>query len=99
MEIVEIEKPQPARSVAGIVRDPSGYALPGVTVNERSSDWKTVLRSTETDDKGRFRFSATPKKTLYQLQCGRSGFKWVQITLKLDKKAGPVITVKMPLDT
>ncbi len=99
MEIVEIEKPQPAKSVAGIVSDPSGSALPGVTVEERSDDWKSVLRSTETDDKGRFHFSATAKKNLYHLQFGRSGFNWVRITLKLDKKVGSVIVVKMPLGT
>ena len=99
MEIVEIEKPQPAKSVAGIVSDPSGSALLGVTIEERSDDWKSVLRSTETDDQGRFHFSATPKKTLYHLQFGRSGFNWLRITLKLDKKAGPTIAVKMPLGT
>jgi len=96
MEIVEIEKPQLAKSVAGVVADPSGGPLSGVMVEERSEDWKTVLRSTETDGKGRFRFSATPKKSLYQLQFGRAGFNWLRITLKLDKKAGAVITVKMP---
>jgi len=64
MEIIEIEKPQPAKSVAGIVSDPSGSPLLGVTVEERSDDWKSVLRAPETDDKGRFHFSATPKKTL-----------------------------------
>jgi hypothetical protein len=48
---------------------------------------------------GRFRFSAPPKKILYHLQFGRSGFNWVRIILKLEKKAGPVIAVKMPLGT
>ena len=99
MEIVEIEKPQPARSVAGLVSDPSGSALPNVTVEERSEDWKTVLRSTETDDKGRFHFSKTPRKTTYRLQFGCSGFNWVRITLRLDKKAATAVVVKMPLGT
>jgi hypothetical protein len=56
MEIVEIEKPQVAKTVAGVANDPSGAALPDVTVEERSDDWKTVLRSTQTDEKGRFHF-------------------------------------------
>jgi hypothetical protein len=46
MEIVEIEKPQLAKSIAGVVSDPSGAALPGVTVEQRSDDWKKVIRST-----------------------------------------------------
>jgi hypothetical protein len=56
MEIVEIEKPQVAKTVAGVANDPSGAALPDVTVEERSDDWKTVLRSTQNDEKGRFHF-------------------------------------------
>ena len=99
MEIVEIEKPQLAKSIAGTVSDPSGTALPGVTVEERSEDWKTVLRSTETDDRGRFHFSARPKKTIYHLQFSRSGFNWVRIKLQLDNKAAPTVAVKMPLGT
>jgi hypothetical protein len=99
MEIVEIGTPQPAKSVAGFVSDPSGSALPRVTVEERTEDWKTVLRSTETDDQGRFHFSTTRKKTVYHLQFGRAGFNWVRITLQVDKKAAPAVTVKMPLGT
>jgi AMMECR1 domain-containing protein len=44
MAIVEIEKPQVAKTVAVVVNHPSGTALPDVTVEERSDDWKTVLR-------------------------------------------------------
>src|SRR5438876_10817901 len=40
MEVVEIDTPQFAKSVAGVVNDPSGAALPGVTVEERSEDGK-----------------------------------------------------------
>jgi Carboxypeptidase regulatory-like domain len=99
MEIVEIEKPELAKSIAGVVSDPSGVALPGVTVEERSDDWKTVLRSTETDDHGRFHFSARSKKTIYHLQFSLSGFNWVRIKLQLDKKAASTVAVKMPLGT
>jgi hypothetical protein len=99
MEIVEIEKPQVAKSVSGIVNDPSGAALPGVTVEERSDDWKTVLRSTETDDHGRFHLSRSRNKTIYHLQFSRSGFNWVRVKLQLGKNAVPGITVKMPLGT
>jgi hypothetical protein len=98
-EIVVIEKLQLANSVAGVVGDPSGAPLSGVLVEEYSEDWKTVLRSTETDNKGRFSFSPAPRRTLYHLQFGRPGFNWLRITLKLDKKAGAAIAVKMPIGT
>jgi len=62
LQVVEIEQPQFAKSVAGVVVDPSGAALPGVTVEERSEDWKTVLRSTKTDENGRFHFAPSRNK-------------------------------------
>jgi Carboxypeptidase regulatory-like domain len=98
MEIVDIEKPQFAKSVAGIVTDPSHAVLGSVTVEERSEDWKKVLRTTETDGKGRFRFPAR-SNTVYYLEFSRSGFNWVRLTLQLDKKAKPGIMVEMPLGT
>ena len=75
MAIVEIEKPQVAKTVAGVVNDPSGAALPDVTVEERSDDWKTPLRSTQTDERGRFHFSPGAK-TVYYLEFSRSAFNW-----------------------
>jgi hypothetical protein len=105
MEIVDIEKPQVAKSVAGIVTDPSHAVIGSVTVEERSEDWKRVLRTTETDDKGRFRFRSRSKgrfrfparsKTVYYLEFSRSGFNWVRLKLQLDKKARPGIMVEMP---
>jgi hypothetical protein len=108
MEIVDIEKPQFAKSVAGIVTDPSHAVIGSVRVEERSEDWKRVLRTTETDDKGRFRFRSRSKgrfrfparsETVYYLEFSRSGFNWVRLKLQLDKKAKPGIMVEMPLGT
>jgi Carboxypeptidase regulatory-like domain len=97
--IVEIEKPQPAKSVAGVVVDPSGAALSGVTVEERSQDWKVVLRSTETDENGRFHFASRQNKTLYYLYFSHSGFNWLRIKLQVNKKAKSPLVVKMPIGT
>ena len=97
MEVVEIEKPQSAKSVAGVVVDPSGAVMGGVTVEECSEGWKAVLRTTETDDKGRFHFSPTRAKTVYYLEFSRHVFNWVRLTLQLGKEAKPAITVEMPL--
>ena len=99
MEIVEIEKPQVAKSVAGVIYDPSGAALSGVTVEERTEDWRTVLRSVQTDENGKFHFSNGKDRDVYYLQFSRSGFNWLRIRLKLVKKAKPSIVVKMPIGT
>jgi Carboxypeptidase regulatory-like domain len=98
MAIVEIEKPQVAKTVAVVVNDPSGAALPDVTVEERSDDWKTVLRSTETDERGRFHFSPGAK-TVYYLEFSRAGFNWLRIKLQIQKKAKRLVTVTMPIGT
>ena len=98
-QTIEIEKPQSAKLVGGIVTDPSGAAVPDVIVEERSQDWETVLRSTETDKNGRFKFPATPKKAVYYLQFLRSGFDPLRIKLRLDKKATSPLILKMWIAT
>src|SRR5215469_9679648 len=67
-EIVVIEEPQPARQVDGVVLDPSGAPISGMTVTDRTEDEATVLRSTRTDEQGRFHFSKKRAKTLYYLR-------------------------------
>ena len=108
MAIVEIEEPQFAKSVAGIVMDPSHAPIGGVTVEMRSEDWKKVLRTTGTDENGRFRFRSRGKgrlrfparsTTVYYLEFSRSGFNRVRLKLQRDKKAKPVIMVEMPVAT
>lgn len=98
-EIVEIEQPQSAKAVAGVVVDPSGAPLSGVTVEERSEDWKAVLRSTETDENGRFHFKPSQNKTVYYLYLSRYGFNWLRIKLQLSKTAKSPLVVKMPIGT
>jgi len=63
--MVELEEPQLAQVVGALVTDPSGTAVPDVVVQERSQDWGTVLRSTKTDERGRFRFPTTRDKAVY----------------------------------
>ena len=98
-EIVEIEKPQSAKLVGAIVTDPSGAAVPHVIVEERSQDWETVLRSTETDEKGGFKFPATKGKAVYYLQFSHYGFDPLRIKLRIDKKAKSPLVLKMVIAT
>ena len=97
-ELVEIETPQPSQRVEGIVLDPSGAPIEGMTVTDRSDDWGAVLRSTTTDKRGHFRFSAESSKTLYYLRFDHALFNPLQLKLKLDKKAkNSAITVAAPI--
>jgi hypothetical protein len=99
LEIVEIEQPQLVKSLKGVVNDPTGAAIPGVVVEERSADWKEVLRSTETDDKGRFQFRKTENKAVYYIEFSRSGFDFLRVTIHLERNGKPSLVVKLPIAT
>jgi len=99
MQIVELADPQVARSIAGVVVDPTSATIPRVLVEEYSSDWKSVLRSTYADEKGKFRLSSKRKQKLYYLQFGCPGFNWVRLTIRLDSHGVGQLTVKLPIGT
>ena len=97
-ELVEIEEPQPSQRLEGIVVDSSGAPIEGMTVTDRTDGWGAVLRSTKTDKRGHFRFSAESSKALYYLKFEHALFNPLQLKLKLDKKAkNSSITVKVPI--
>jgi hypothetical protein len=64
-------------SVAGIVRDGSGAVMPGVTVEVTSPALIEKVRTTTTDDSGRYQISALPVGT-YTITFGLQGFTTVK---------------------
>ncbi len=64
-------------SVAGIVRDPSGSVLPGVTVEAASPALIEKTRTTTTDGSGQYRITDLPPGT-YVLTFSLSGFTSVK---------------------
>lgn len=80
-QLIEIQELQLSKSTAGVVIDPSGAAIPNVTVEERSNDWKIVRRTTHTDEKGRFHFSRDPKRAVY-LEFSSAGFNRLRIRVR-----------------
>jgi protocatechuate 3,4-dioxygenase beta subunit len=86
-ELVIVEEPQPARTVEGVVVDPSGTPIPDMTVTDRADNCAAILRSTRTDAKGRFRFSTQPGKTVYCLRFDHPLWNPLQLKLRLDKDA------------
>jgi hypothetical protein len=97
-QLIEIEQLQLSKSTAGVVIDQSGAAIPNVTVEERSNDWKVLLRTTHTDEKGRFHFSRDPKRVVY-LEFSSPGFDRLRIRVRLDKKGEAKLLVKMVIAT
>ena len=64
-------------SVAGIVRDPSGSVLPGVTVEATSPALIEKSRTTSTDGSGQYRITDLPPGT-YVLTFSLSGFTTIK---------------------
>jgi hypothetical protein len=86
-ELVILKEPQRAQRVEGIVRDPNGDPIPDTTVTDRTENGVDVLRSTKTDTKGHFEFSAQRGKNSYCLRFDHPLWNPLQLTLKLDKHA------------
>lgn len=86
-ELVIIEEPQSAQRVEGVVLDPNGDPIAGMTVTDRADGCQVVLRSTKTDSKGHFRFPIQHGKTVYCLRFDDPLWNPLQMKLKLDKHA------------
>ena len=63
-------------AIAGIVRDPSGAVIPGVTVEVSSPALIEKVRSTTTDNNGRYQITALPAGT-YKITFALQGFSTV----------------------
>jgi len=79
--------PFPRAGSQGVVLDPSGAPIPDMTVTDRTEDGVAVLRSTKTDSKGHFRFSAQRGKRVHCLRFDHPWFNPLQVRLKLEKNA------------
>jgi predicted Zn-dependent protease len=64
-------------TIAGVVRDPSGAVLPGVTVEAASSALIEKVRSTITDERGQYRL-AELRPGMYTVTFALAGFSTLQ---------------------
>jgi len=98
MQLIEVEEVQLSRSNAGVVIDPAGATIPNVTIEERSDDWKIVLRTTHSDKEGRFHFSRHRNRIIH-LEFSSPGFNRLRIRVRVDKKGEAKLVVKMTIAT
>jgi hypothetical protein len=64
-------------AIAGVVRDPSNAVIPGVTVEVTSPALIEKVRSTTTDNNGRYQITALPAGT-YTIKFSLAGFSTVE---------------------
>ena len=95
---VEIGYVQLAKSLSGTVTDPSGLPVAGVQVIEVLPDWQKTLRSTITDARGYWSLVPIQNQTVYFIRLvKRSGFNEVRVRIRLDKRKGKALRIKLPL--
>ena len=95
VSVIEIGNVQLARSLAGVVQDPKGSPMAGVLVEEVSPDWKHSLRSARTDAAGSFSFTPVKGRKIYYLQLRMDGFDPLRVRIKVDRKNGNELKLRM----
>jgi hypothetical protein len=92
---IEIGNVQVTRSLDATVHDTAGLAMPGVLVEEVTSDWKKSIRSTTTNAAGAFAFAPVKGRTVYYFQLSFYAYNPLRVRVKLDDKRGKELQLKM----
>lgn len=90
---------QLARSLAGVVTDMKGTRMADVLVEEFSSDWTRPIRSTKADAKGGFTFAPVEGRDVYLLQLKLDNFDPLRVRVKIDRKQGKNLLLKLEIAT
>ena len=98
-QVIELANVQLAKSLSAVVEDPAGSPLSNVLVQEFSPDWKTVLRTSATDDHGRFSLANVPSRKIYCLQLSTPGFDPLRLRVQVDRKRGANLKLKLTIAT
>jgi hypothetical protein len=70
-----------------------------VTVELRSSDWKTVLASTKTDEKGHFSLEQPAPAKLFYLRVWGPGMDIYDLRVRISKNAAEQLTIRLSIAT
>lgn len=92
---IEYQDVQFVPSLAGVVHDPVDTPMADVLVEEFSSDWKTALRTSKTDQQGRFAMTTVKGRKTYFLQFSFRNCNPIRVRVKVDAKHGNELQVKM----
>lgn len=95
VSIIEYGDVQVVAELAGVVHDPADAPMAGVLVEEFGSDWKSALRSTKTDEQGRFAMTTVQDRKTYFLQFSFRNCNPIRLRVKVDAKHGKQLQVKM----
>lgn len=71
----------------------------GVTVELCGADWKTVLKSTKTDEKGHFSLEPPAKGKLFYIRVSAPGMNIYELRVRIDKHATQELTIHLSVAT
>jgi hypothetical protein len=94
-EKISVSRTLSGRAVVGLANAPAN----GVTVELCSSDWKTVLASTKTDEKGHFSLEKPATGKLFYIRLSAPGMDIYQLRVRIKKNAAAELTIHLIVAT
>jgi hypothetical protein len=95
--LVVIEHPFRAQDLAGAVVDPTGAPVEGVVVEDCDASFMHVLASTQTDEKGRFRFPKAKSGSTHFLRLEVHGFDPMHVTVLIRRLARTKLCIRLTI--
>lgn len=71
----------------------------GVTVELCSADWKTVFKSTKTDEKGHFELEQPATGKLFYIRVSAPGMDIYELRVRIKKQATEELTIRLSIAT
>jgi 5-hydroxyisourate hydrolase-like protein (transthyretin family) len=71
----------------------------GVIVELCSADWKTVLKSTKTDEKGHFELEQPATGKLFYIRVSAPGMDIYELRARIKKRAAKELTIRLSIAT
>jgi len=99
VEVVELAKIQVVRTFAGTLLDPNGDPIRGATVDEVTSDMKTVIQTVQTDESGRFKFLTWTNVRTHHLLISHSGFNPLFVHVRVSRWSRKYLHLELHLAT
>ena len=99
-ELVVQKEISVSRALAGLVTVlGTGEPASAVTVDLCTHDWKRVIVSTKTDDKGHFSLEQAGDTKVFYLRVSASGMDTYQLRVRIDRHAGQELNIRLSVAT
>jgi hypothetical protein len=98
-ELVTQKESSVSRALAGHVLVWGTEPVSGVTVELCSADWKTVFKSTKTDEKGHFSLEPQETGKLFYIRVSAPGMNIYELRVRINKHSTQELTIHLSVAT